>query len=459
MTALPLICHTQPHAPLAWREGHMISAALFLQQAEALAARLPQGTHVLNLCTDRYHFALATAAALLRGQCSLLPSAQAPEVLRQLGALAPSLCCLHDGAASEQLAALSCPALYVDEFEASRPRGAHPWHVPQIPAEQLAAVLFTSGTTGSPVPHPKRFGDLVRGVQAQALRMALNQQGGYAILGTVPAQHMFGFESTVLLPLQSAGVLCAARPFFPADIAAALDPLPRPRALCTTPVHLSALLSAGLALPPLDLILCATAPLSAPLARMAEQRYAAPLWEIYGTTETGHLATRRTALEWHWQLWPDVRLSHHGQKWLAQGGHVPEPTPLADVLQPLDEQRFLLHGRSADLVNVAGKRSSLAYLSHQLNTVPGVQDGAYFLREDVRNSLEGVTRLGALAVAPGLAVAHIVAALRERIDPVFLPRPLLLVERLPRNDTGKLPQQALQTLAAELAARSPGLFD
>ena len=37
--------------------------------------------------------------------------------------------------------------------------------------------------------------------------------------------------------------------------------------------------------------------------------------------------------------------------------------------------------------------------------------------------------------------------LRTRIDPVFLPRPLLLVEELPRNATGKLPQQALQGFA------------
>jgi acyl-coenzyme A synthetase/AMP-(fatty) acid ligase len=39
--------------------------------------------------------------------------------------------------------------------------------------------------------------------------------------------------------------------------------------------------------------------------------------------------------------------------------------------------------------------------------------------------------------------------LRQRIDTIFLPRPLLLVEQLPRNATGKLPQQALQAFAAQ----------
>jgi acyl-coenzyme A synthetase/AMP-(fatty) acid ligase len=138
---------------------------------------------------------------------------------------------------------------------------------------------------------------------------------------------------------------------------------------------------------------------------------------------------------------------------------VTEPTHLADVLEPLDEQHFLLHGRTADLVNVAGKRSSLAYLSHQLNAIPGVRDGAFFIREDTPASLAGVVRLAAFAVAPQLDAARIITALRERIDPVFLPRPLLLVERLPRNDTGKLPRHTLHALAAQFAAAAPELFE
>jgi acyl-coenzyme A synthetase/AMP-(fatty) acid ligase len=38
------------------------------------------------------------------------------------------------------------------------------------------------------------------------------------------------------------------------------------------------------------------------------------------------------------------------------------------------------------------------------------------------------------------------ARLRERIDPAFLPRPLKLVERLPRELTGKLPRAAVRAL-------------
>ena len=58
-----------------------------------------------------------------------------------------------------------------------------------------------------------------------------------------------------------------------------------------------------------------------------------------------------------------------------------------------------------------------------------------------------MARLSAVVVAPTLSVAALTEHLRQRIDSVFLPRPLIIVERLPRNATGKVPQQELQHLA------------
>jgi acyl-coenzyme A synthetase/AMP-(fatty) acid ligase len=114
-----------------------------------------------------------------------------------------------------------------------------------------------------------------------------------------------------------------------------------------------------------------------------------------------------------------------------------------------------LHGRTADLVNIAGKRSSLAYLNHQLNSIRGVLDGTFFLPDESHASSTGVTRVAAFVVAPTLDPATLIEELRRRIDPVFLPRPLMFVERLPRNDTGKLPQEALRELAARHLRLSP----
>jgi 3-hydroxymyristoyl/3-hydroxydecanoyl-(acyl carrier protein) dehydratase len=49
--------------------------------------------------------------------------------------------------------------------------------------------------------------------------------------------------------------------------------------------------------------------------------------------------------------------------------------------------------------------------------------------------------------------SHLLTALREHIDPVFLPRPLLFVDALPRNSTGKLPRAALHALFQAHSAR------
>jgi acyl-coenzyme A synthetase/AMP-(fatty) acid ligase len=457
MSALPLIAHDRPAAVIAHRCGRQISAAQFLDDVRALAARMPSGAHVLNFCNDRYRFAVGLGASLVSGKCSILPSTHTPEVIRQLHAFAPDVFCLTDDA--------QCPIelpqlLYVEPAMSATDDGRPPgqFSVPQIDSGQLAAYVFTSGSSGAPVPHAKTWGRLVQCVRSEVTRLPVADLAGGAILGTVPAQHMYGFESTVLLPMQSSSAMCAERPFFPADIAAALNSLPRPRILVSTPVHLRALVAADMALPALDLIISATAMLPANLAREVEERYGAPLLEIYGSTETGQMASRRTALEVHWRLWPGVRLTCSDGHCSAHGGHVARPTALADVLEPTSAEHFLLHGRTADLVNIAGKRSSLAYLNHQLNAIPGVIDAAFFVRDDSEASLAGVTRLAALVVAPRLDAAAIIRALRLRIDPVFLPRPLLLVERLPRNATGKLPQHTLRALTAQAAIQQPHLF-
>jgi acyl-coenzyme A synthetase/AMP-(fatty) acid ligase len=455
MQALPLFVHARPDSIVAYRDGRPISARRFLHDARELAQRLPSGRHVLNLCTDRYRFTVGLAASLLSGKCSLLPPTHTPEVIRQLNSFAPDAFCLTDDADCT----LELPLLFYREDDADpAPAPAADWSVPHIDGAQLAAYIFTSGSTGSPVPHRKTWGRLVQCVRIEAARLPAIDRSGNAILGTVPPQHMYGFESTVLLPLQSGSALCAGRPFFPADIAAGLQQLPRPRILITTPVHLRSLLTAEIVLPSLDLIVSATAMLPANLAREVERRYGAPLLEIYGSTETGQIAARRTALEHEWRLWNGVRLELIEERCWAQGGHVEQATALADVLELRGGERFVLHGRTADMVNIAGKRSSIAYLNHQLNGIPGVIDGAYFVRDDGETSLAGITRLAALVVAPSLSAGAIVQQLRERIDPVFLPRPLLLVEALPRNETGKLPQHTLRALVAQAAVRTPHLF-
>jgi acyl-coenzyme A synthetase/AMP-(fatty) acid ligase len=453
---LPLISHEGPDAVVAYRSGVPVLARDFLTDVARVEAALPASDHVLNVCSDRYRFTVGFAASLAAGKISLLPSTHTPEVIRQLAVFARDVFCLTDDpGCSIDLPRVMYPEVgdaqgaVAASISASASR--QPWRVPEIDPGQLAAYVFTSGSTGTPLPYKKTWGRLLRCVHDGASRLGLLDGRSHTIVGTVPPQHMYGFESSVLLGLQTGSAICGERPFYPADICSVLAAAPRPRVLISTPVHLRALLAAEVALPETDLIVSATAPLSRDLAREVEAKFGTRLLEIYGSTETGQIATRRTAQTLEWQLWPGVSLTlkDDGQAW-AQGGHVEQPTLMCDVLELTQGDQFLLHGRTADLVNIAGKRSSLAYLNHQLNSIQGVVDGTFFLPDEspVSSTGVGVTRVAAFVVAPGLDAATLTEELRRRIDPVFLPRPLLFVECLPRNDTGKLTLEALRGLAA-----------
>ncbi len=445
MTEHPLLAAPRPGSLFARRADGPVTVETFLGDVAALAARLPRSGHVVNLCRDRYRFAVGFAAALCRRQVNLLPPHDAPDMLDRLAIDYPDFYCLSDAAAPAGATVFHYPAELV--------HAAAQYAMPRFAADQPAAVLFTSGSTGRPQPHARSWGDLVNSAQAAGRRLGIASLGEASLLGTVPHQHSYGLESVLMLALQHRLVLHAERPFFPADVVAALAAAPRPRLLVTTPMHLRILLAQPGDLPPVDLLLSATAPLSASLAREAEVRFAAPLHEIYGCSEAGQIAARRTTLTEEWRCLDGITLRQDAAGTWASGTPIAAETLLSDAIELHDAERFLLLGRIADLVNIAGKRASLAHLNHHLNAIDGVLDGAFVATDDAGDS---VSRLVAFAVAPGLSADSILAALRQRIDAAFLPRPLHLVAALPRNTLGKLPREEVARLLAECGHASAG---
>ena len=454
MSSLPLIAGFTRDAVFARRavSGEAVSAARFLADCARVAEMLPPRGQVLNLCADRYRFAVGFCAALLRRQVSLLPPNHTPALLAELTAQYPQLYCLAD--APDDSIGLDI-VLYPAEDRAPPPAA---FAVPQIPGEQLAAIVFTSGSTGTPVPNHKSWRRLTLSAHAETSRLGTAAWPGLALIATVPPQHMYGLESSVLMATLGGLALGAGRPFYAADIIADLESVPRPRGLVTTPVHLRAVLATAGALPQVDFMLCATAPLPPPLALEAEQRFGAPLYEIYGCTEAGQVASRRTTAGPEWRTLPGVMLRHDNQGTWASGGHVETAILLGDVIELTGDvhqvgaagETFHLLGRTADLVNIAGKRTSLAHLNFHLHAIQGVVDGVFVMPEDDAGDL---TRLTALVVAPGLTAQALTRELKKRIDPAFMPRPLYMVDALPRNPTGKITRQALAELQAQLAAK------
>jgi acyl-coenzyme A synthetase/AMP-(fatty) acid ligase len=422
------------HQIVAARAGRLIGRDEFLRDVAALAARLPPRQYVLNLCADRYRFMVALGAALHRRQISLLPPNTAPTVLQALAEDYPDHYTIAD-AGHPPLPTFMFPEDLDGERFAATDQA--------IPATQAAILLFTSGSTGRPKPVAKSWGPLVRSARSAGRRLGVPTPSGATVIGTVPHQHSYGFESIILLGLQRGLIVDAGAPLYPYDVRARIEASSGARILVTSPVHLRVLVNEPGGMPRVDLILSATAPLPAPLAAQAEACFGGRLLEIYGCTEAGQVATRRTTQEVHWRCLDDVVLHQDQAGTWASGAAVEGRALLQDRIDQVEPGTFLLGGRSADLVDVAGKRASLAHLNYQLTTIDGVQDGVFLPQEATG---EHVARLMAVVVAPGLQPETILRALRKRIDAAFLPRPLVLVDALPRNALGKLPREALLDL-------------
>ena len=446
VNALPLIAATTPDVIVAFDDARSYDAQHFVAAVRALAQRMPlpsAQTAVLNLCTNRYQFAIGLGAALLRGLPTLMPASHSTETLSQLRIQFPDVVLFTDG--SE--ASIDLPRVDAVDLAATSDASEH-FSVPMIDADQLAAYVFTSGSTGLPTPHAKHFGALVLNARAEAERFGMNDAPNAAsvsVVGTVPPQHMYGFETTVLLPLMNGHAFYAGRPFFPLDVAQSLAAARPPRMLVTTPVHLRAICAHPEPMADLAHVISATAPLDAALAEQAEAYFRAPLSEVYGCTEAGQVATRRTLDGETWQTYANVQIHPNSDGTATvSGGHVETPVILSDFVRVEDSTHFALLGRTADMINIAGKRVSLAYLNHHLLMIEGVKDGSFFWPDHN----EGVTlqRLVAFVVAPELDRGQLRAALARIVDPAFMPRPIFWVDQLPRNSTGKLTRASLQAL-------------
>ena len=434
-----LIGPYRPDDVLAWEQDGPRTARQFLSDVAQLAESLPDRPTVLNLATSRYEFLVGFAAAILRCQFTLLPQSRAPQTLRRIAGDYPDSYGLTDW--EEAIEGIESVSIQLRGGQA-------PWpgEIPRVPLNQVVAVAFTSGSTGQPMPNMKTWGALTAVAHATGSRLGIKGGDRAAMVATVPHQHMFGLEASVMLPIMHGLVMHAGRPLFPADIRSALADLTGQRILVTTPLHLRACVTEGVRFPPVALILSATAPLSHSLAKEAERHFHTEVHEIFGFAEAGSVAERRTIDGDRWRPLDGVRVVQDQTSWMVHAEYLPAPVPVPDRITVDAQGMFVIYGREADQVNIAGHRVSLGELNQKLLEIDGVQDGVFFMPEE---GADLVTRLMAFVVAPGKTSEEIQRALRTHIDPVFMPRPLICLSSLPRNATGKLSRESVSELARQ----------
>ena len=206
---------------------------------------------------------------------------------------------------------------------------------------------------------------------------------------------MYGLELTLLLPLHAPAASWCGPAFYPSDVHAGLAAVPCPRILVTTPL------------------------------------------EIFGATEVGSIASRRTLDGEACATYPGVVVQQAAELTMVSAPWA-APVELADRIEALDPRHFRLLGRRTDLVKLGGRRASLSGLNRILTELEGVADGAFLVPDDLEQRVNA--RLMAVVVAPGRSPCSILAELRGLVDPLFLPRRVICVDALPRNELGKLPR-------------------
>jgi acyl-coenzyme A synthetase/AMP-(fatty) acid ligase len=425
-----------------WRQVHLA--------ASELARRLDKSETICNLCGSRVGFLVTWLAAMRRGCMQLLPPSggHADLVAILQSCSRPTIVVDEEKLLQPQWTTNArCLINIPDATQRSSPKDVLSW---QADWDLSMVRLYTSGSTGVPEPQTRTLGQLVQGAFLLGSRLHAELEGGLslinAIVCSVPPQHMFGLEMSVMLSLVHGIPVLERRPLLPADVISAFEQTGVGTAWITTPLHLQALVRTGDNVPNCSVVVSSTMPLDPTVARHTEVLVKAPVLEIYGSTETGAIAMRRTAKDISWQpvdnVWIEPGIFGSGAK--VWGSHFSSPQILTDQIKTNEHGRFNLLGRHGDMIKIGGRRASLAGLNLLLSNFPGLLDGVFYMPTTGAYP----ERLVLIHTGEVLDPIATVNWLRERMDPVFIPRTIIRTSSLGRTDTGKLSKAVLDGIYA-----------
>jgi len=453
---------------VAFRRDHEIHAGELLHDVASLTARLRAvgPGRFLLITDDSYAAAVGLLALAGSGGIAVLPPNRQAETLRALAQDAVGV--LGDGAATGALPA----------FELLAGAGATPVSDVGPTAELLRELdrdaplieFRTSGTTGDGRPVVKALRHLEDEVVALEARFGAALPQAARIFATASHQHIYGLLFRVLWPLAS------GRPFQAETLLHQQELLPRIAAaksagLVTTPVHLKRLAASR----GLELLrgICAAVyssggPLDAETAESVADQLAVAPYEIFGSTETGGVATRRRDVDGEvWRPLPHVTVHRREQDarievespFVSAGDDVGGGRMRAlmgDRIETAPGSGFVLLGRADRTVKIAEKRLSLPEMERLLCEHEHVAEAALFVfevagRERVHAVVVPTDAGRACCVAEGRRGFGLVLSehLGRHFDPVMLPRAWRVVDALPRDPQDKLPLKSLAALFAD----------
>lgn len=404
-----------------------------------IAAALPEPEDERSILLvferDRYLFVSALLGAIARGHSVLLPPNARRESIGDLLCDARVLGLLHDTGAGLDL--------NVDQL--LEEPSSRPLFTPREAPETIAT-LFTSGTTSAFTEWPKTKAQLLG--EAKMLGEHFGITASDRVLGLVSPLHIYGLLYTVLMPLLQGAAFSRETPLYAESIALRLR-VDRPSVMIAVPAQLRAFSAIEARdFESVRRVFSSTAPLREEAAAQFLERTGLPITEVFGSTETGGIASRERTAGSKLRALPGVGVS------IDEAGYLLVDSPFADErfgrpyrtgdLAEIDDDGALIHrGRADGIVKIGGRRLALPELEERVRSVQGIEDAAVVALK----SRDGRGHHLLLAYSPErVKVERVRQHLMGYYEPSCIPRRIVSVDRLPREDNGKLTRAALLSL-------------
>ena len=437
---------------VAVHAGRVVTWAHFQADVGAMVRALdeaPRERKAVLYSTDAYPFAVGLMALWHRGLTVCLPG--------HLGGVPAGETSLWvgEGGIPIALGAQASPS----NHEALKARPSN---------HQPALIVFTSGSTGAPMAVEKKFSQIDS--ELATLERTFGATFGDAlILGTATQQHLYGFLFRVAWPLAAGRTFVSEASLFPEKWFDETAKHPRV-AWVSSPAFYRRLWAdlpwasvAGKVV-----AACSSGGVLADEVGSNINRWLRqPIVEIFGSSETGGVATRRNQEPWRAFAGVEIQRRDDGAL-LVRSPHLPVATELfvMDDAVELQGDAFQLLGRMDRVVKVEDKRVSLADLEASLLESPLVTDAkAVLLDTGARHEIGAVVVLS----LPGQTFMNdhgrlaLTAALKKTL-PAHLPvvaniRRFRFVNALPANSMGKVTQASLVELLTTARATMPRVLE
>ena len=306
--------------------------------------------------------------------------------------------------------------------------------------------LFTSGSSGTPKCIEKTVGLMDREADVTT-RLFRSVTEGTVIQSTVDPRHLYGLTFNVWFAMSAGRPMATTRRVYQEQLLT----LPTPVALITTPTFMR-MLETSLAAPTLPFVLSAGGPLSAEAKATLKAWSPSTIYEIYGSTETGVVASRahKDSDETpDWTLIDEGVLNETTEGWVLSSPLLTKGVlTLDDRLTMTGERTFRLLGRRDRVVKIGEVRLSLTEVERVVERRLGLVIRALPIEQGERTVIGAVVNEKLSSQWQGALPDRraVTKALYGVLDPLARPRLWRSVEDWPINAQGKVETQRLLEL-------------